>query len=54
MNKNGSVNVQSTVVWSRLTADQEVSIRNQSSEVSVNELNFFSLGLGFFCLSPKF
>ena len=43
VNKNGSVNVQSRVVWSRLTADQEVSIRNQSSEVSVKELNFFFL-----------
>ena len=40
MNKNGS-NVQSRVVWFRLTADQEVSIRNQSSEVSVKELNFY-------------
>ena len=38
MKKNGS-NVQSRVVWSGLTANQEVSIRNQSSEVSVKDLN---------------
>ena len=63
MNKNGS-KVQSRVVWSGLTADQEVSIRNQSSEVSVKELNFCfcycrlitrKLSLcARSCLSPKF
>ena len=63
VNKNGS-NVQSRAVWYGLTADQEVSIRNQSSEVSVKELNFCfgycrlitrKLSLcARSCLSPKF
>ena len=62
-NKNGS-NVQNRVLWSGLTADQELSTRNQSSKVSVKELNFCFCDCRLItrklslcarsCLSPKF